>query len=887
MAGAGRFRLAAFVFSCALAAAGWLAFANPLVSATSGRDPYEVPVVEDVNPAPDVVETTITAEEKPVDLGNGVTADAMTFNGEIPGPTFELNVGDTVIVHFHNHMQHATGIHWHGIELANAVDGTPFTQGMVPPGGTFLYKFTVTRPGIFWYHPHHHSSTNQVFRGMYGMIYVRDPNEALLQRYGVLPPEADTKKLVLSDTTVCGPVGTNPGLGNGEPHAYDDNADETPGVTQPWAGSTVANSLPAQPEPSPKNLCEGPNVVAGGVENPYPINEDGDPRPAYEAGEIPNIQTKLHAGRTNEGTIVLTNGMNVGARAGGPKDEGYVPGALAPEAKTLAVRPGQGLRLQILNAAVTRFMRLQLTDEEGNLIPLYRVGGEGGLLNSAILEGGTEEAWETGFTKGEIMLVPAQRADVVAAIPSTPTTGTLTLWTEDYERSGGGDMDLPTVPVMHLKLTGPPQEPPYTIEPGTELRAATGDPVSFLGAPTGQLLDPTTFADPKNGMGNENIALTVNGNTSFGINDIYGTHEYQGSYMDAVHLGSSRYAAPGELLELSVEDQTGQHHTFHLHGFSFQPIKLDGDPLGPGGSDYTWPYPEFVDNVHVPPHHRLYFRVRLDPRPLADGITPGGALGRWLFHCHIFFHHGDGMVSELVVTNPEGDERPDVNVDEGELKADPGRTATMTGTYQDPDGDPVTLSTSLGQVADHGDGTFTWTEPNAAPTNQVVYVTATDSHGLKDQIPFFLQVGPAGPAVVPPEPAAISQAPALALKHLRVTPKAFAVAPGHRATRRHRGAAASKRHRGAARRGAKIRFNLSDPARVRFTVHRLRPRKPALTAPLFSTRIRRAGSVAIPFSGRLKRHRALPPGRYMLTAEARDPRGLHSRPVATSFRIVR
>jgi hypothetical protein len=31
------------------------------------------------------------------------------------------------------------------------------------------------------------------------------------------------------------------------------------------------------------------------------------------------------------------------------------------------------------------------------------------------------------------------------------------------------------------------------------------------------------------------------------------------------------------------------------------------------------------------------FRVRLDDRPLVDGATMGGSLGRWLFHCHIFF----------------------------------------------------------------------------------------------------------------------------------------------------------------------------------------------------------------------------------------------------------
>ena len=138
------------------------------VHATSGGDPYKAPKVVDTNPNPHVVETTLVAKQAKVDIGNGVTAKAQTFNGKIPGPTFKLNVGDTVIVHYKNHLYKPSGIHWHGIELANESDGTPFTQDLVKPGGTFLYKFKVTRPGIFWYHPHHHDSPTRSSRASTG-----------------------------------------------------------------------------------------------------------------------------------------------------------------------------------------------------------------------------------------------------------------------------------------------------------------------------------------------------------------------------------------------------------------------------------------------------------------------------------------------------------------------------------------------------------------------------------------------------------------------------------------------------------------------------------------------------------------------------------------------
>lgn len=113
----------------------------------------------------------------PVDIGGGVLVNAETYNGSIPGPTIELQKDDTLIVRLINDLPHETGIHWHGIELQNSADGTPVTQdgvpgaplqvlgNGVPAGGTYLYKFKAPRPGIFWYHPHHHHSTNRVFRG--------------------------------------------------------------------------------------------------------------------------------------------------------------------------------------------------------------------------------------------------------------------------------------------------------------------------------------------------------------------------------------------------------------------------------------------------------------------------------------------------------------------------------------------------------------------------------------------------------------------------------------------------------------------------------------------------------------------------------------------------
>ncbi|MDX6582439.1 MAG: hypothetical protein QOI10_1623 [Solirubrobacterales bacterium] len=836
-----------------------LALSHPSSQATSGGSAYAVPLASaiDTNPDPKITEITLTADEADVNIGNGITAHAQTYNGAIPGPTFELNVGDRVIVHFQNHLEHETGVHWHGIELSNGMDGTPFTQNLVPPGGDFLYDFKVSRPGFFWYHPHHHASTNQVYKGLYGMIVVKDPNEDPLQAVGTLPSDANTKQLVLSDTTVCKAPGTN----NANP--YDDNTVAPPGA-QPWAGGAgVANTLPKQTDPSPKNLCEGPAVVSGGGgSDPYPVDENGDATGPFAAGDIPNIQTKNGNGRVNEGQTVLTNGRNVGARAGGPLlDQPGGVGALAPGAETLNVQPGQGLRLEVLNAATIRFMRLQLTDNTGALMPLFRVGGEGGLLNSAVEEGGTQGSWPTGFDLGESLLPPGTRADLVASIPPG-ATGVWTLWTRDYNRTGGGFTDIPSVPVMHLNVTGPTVSPAFSIASGTPLRAATGDLVPTLGAATGNLLNPATFTPPKTGMASQNIALT-NGASTLGIDGVVGTHDLPPGldYTDASHLGSSRYAKTGDTLHLTAVNSTTADHPFHLHGFSIQPTKLDAAPFDPavGGNDFTWPYPEFRDNVDIPKNYHLEFSVKLDPRNMPDGTTPGGELGRWLFHCHIFFHAENGMISELVVTDANGNEAPTVAVSKTATTGDQGGPATITGTYDDRDADPVTLTASQGTVTDTGGGTWAWTQTlGTEETSKFVYITATDSKGLKGQAPFQLNVNPTAPKIT----------------GLKVDPKKFYPT---------KSAMSLTRNGKKKPKGSTIKFNLSKGSTVSFAIDKLKPKKPKVSQKTFSRGLT-AGDQAIKLTGNFN-GKKLPKGKYQLTALATDSGGLQSAAATTTFKV--
>lgn len=135
----------------------------------------EPPIAVDVNSDPDVVEVEIVASSQQVPfVPGGAVTEVWTYNGSTPGPTIEGKVGDTLIVHFYNQLAEETTIHWHGVEVPANMDGSNISQGAVPPGGYFRYEFKLLRPSLFWYHPHVRSN-EQVEKGLYGALLVRDP----------------------------------------------------------------------------------------------------------------------------------------------------------------------------------------------------------------------------------------------------------------------------------------------------------------------------------------------------------------------------------------------------------------------------------------------------------------------------------------------------------------------------------------------------------------------------------------------------------------------------------------------------------------------------------------------------------------------------------------
>lgn len=137
------------------------------------------------DPGRRVIPVELEAVEIDWEFVPGTKTRAWGYNGRIPGPVLEGQVGDVLEIRFTNRLPQPTNIHWHGLRVPAAMDGTEMVQQSVAPGATFVYRFRLPDAGTFWYHPHS-NETVQLEMGLYGALIVRGPDEPKLDVERVL-----------------------------------------------------------------------------------------------------------------------------------------------------------------------------------------------------------------------------------------------------------------------------------------------------------------------------------------------------------------------------------------------------------------------------------------------------------------------------------------------------------------------------------------------------------------------------------------------------------------------------------------------------------------------------------------------------------------------------
>lgn len=104
---------------------------------------------------------------------------------------------------------------------------------------------------------------------------------------------------------------------------------------------------------------------------------------------------------------------------------------------------------------------------------------------------------------------------------------------------------------------------------------------------------------------------------------------------------------------------------------------------------------------------------------------------------------------DLLAALQANNEPPVLGADADPVTFDEGDIATNTGTFSDPEGDPVTLMASIGIVVDTGGGTWSWSwqTSDGPPDSQTVTITGTDDKDESGDVSFELVVDNVAPSV--------------------------------------------------------------------------------------------------------------------------------------------
>lgn len=596
------------------------------------------------------------------DDGNG------NFIPAIPGPTIRGNVGDVVTCTIQNRIDTSglefvdslkTGaiVHWHGLELGNAHDGTPVTQRPIAQGDDFVYRFKLHRPGVYWYHPHF-DGLLQEYLGCYGMIVVDDAHSNALRAARGIPHADRTWDLTLSDISFQSGRATNP----------------------PAAHVPLAN-LPAT-------------------------------QTAY-VRDLHHISGQGGTADQQMGDVFLVNGHHQAAfNTAAGNDQQLTGGAQSQQAAAITMAEGESFAFNILNAGVHRAYKIEMMTRVNNgpwqpSNDLVWIGGQAGLLDAARGGGGaTFGGWKltgrktrgnspqvvqanTDLSAGEFALVNSARITVAGTVPTGQNVTHIGLRARGFSVVASNqvaDTNPTDMMIAEFAVSGNAQNQFTLANPlvaGTVLRPNQADKLEDLRSVqnvvtawsgcTKAQLDQGGVPVPSGAISTGySMAMTGQG-VGPSIDNVQ--HHFHTMGAGQPTPDSTRYLRQGDVVEWVVENSLGpSDHPWHIHGFSFQPIKIELQlPDNSWQELYDWSdgntdWVEYVDTMYIPARHRVTYRFRVDARKYIDeqgNEHDHGEVGRWLMHCHITRHAHRGMMSNFIVIGAQGcdfDERQHVDV---------------------------------------------------------------------------------------------------------------------------------------------------------------------------------------------------------------------------------
>ena len=552
----------------------------------------------------------LVLERQRIRVAGGI-GSAITLNGSIPGPIIRMREGEDALIRVHNRMAESTSIHWHGILLPFTMDGVPGVsfEG-IGAGETFTYRYPVRQNGTYWYHSH---TGLQEQLGHYGSL--------ILEPAGRDPVEYDIEfPIVLSDWTFE------------DPHTVLRNLKTIDGYYN-YQRPTVANL--------------------------------DDQMAATDTGLLDVILERLRWQRMRMDPTDLADVTSA--------TYSYLMNGHGPEENwTAVVRPGQRVRLRIVNASTMTFYDFRVPG-----LPMTVVQADGQDIQPV----------ETD----ELRIAVAETYDVIVTLPDDRA---YTLFAESMDRSGyargtlapeeGMAAALPErrrramltmadMGMMHdmqdvqdvqqesdshdSSSPGTHQESPHDPHKGPrDALQDDGQPLPTRDLPERIQHGPDTHGpasitmavsayrqldDPGIGLGEDGWRVLTYGQLrcletppdrrpptrQFDLHLTGNMHKYiwgfDGKKWSESEMIRFQY---GERLRINMINDTMMSHPIHLHGM-WMDLYV--------GADYA-------DN---PRKHT----VNVQPAELLTVDISADAPGQWAFHCHLIYHMEMGMFRTVAV----------------------------------------------------------------------------------------------------------------------------------------------------------------------------------------------------------------------------------------------
>jgi CopA family copper-resistance protein len=523
----------------------------------------------------------------------GKVRPAITVNGSLPGPILRWKEGTRVQLRVRNDLPRgsihgdSTSIHWHGILLPANMDGVPgLSFDGIDRGESYLYEFDVRQGGTYWYHSH---SGFQEQGGMYGALII-DPIEP--------PPFSYDRDYVvlLSDWTDMNPA-------------------------------RLFDRL--------KKFSEHDNYYQRTVTDFFrDARRDGLRETLRDRGEWGRMRmTPTDLSDVNAHTYTYL--MN---------------GTTATGNWTGIFRPGEKIRLRFINgSAMTYFdvripgLKMTVVEVDGQYVHPLTVD-EVRIATAETFDVIVEPAGQDAFTifaqdsgrTGYVSGTLAVRDGLRAPVPAVDRRPLLTMADMGHGDHGAhaahSGHDAHNGHSGHSGHSGQDNQMQMQAHPASETRNPLVDMQTMTPEP--RLNDPgiglrdngrrvasyadlkSLFPDPDGREPGRTVELHLTGHMerfSWSFDGI--------RFNDAEPLRLNY----GERMRIVLVNDTMMSHPIHLHG-------LWSDLEDEQGNFHLRKH-----TVDMPPGTRRSYRVRAD------------ALGRWAYHCHLFFHMESGMFREVRV----------------------------------------------------------------------------------------------------------------------------------------------------------------------------------------------------------------------------------------------